>query len=320
MVESDVNDMRRRYGKFSNPETSEESHILYGEFNELDGEGNLKEGGNKTTTTLSLEMIKEESERKAFIGLKKGDTLDFNPLHVLKNESEVASMLKLAKDSPAMESGYRFTIMTINQIEKAEMNQEFFDKIYGQGIVTTEDEFKTKVKEGIASYFQRESDRKLKKDLRLKMLEELNIPLPDDFLKRMLKANQEKGKEVDEHTFEHEYFHLSEDLRWNLINGKIAKSNTLEVTEDEVNAVAKQMMHQQFANYGVYDLDAAKLDDLAKRYLAEENNREKIERSILDQKVFEFIKPQLKLDITELPYEDLVNKLSEKTEHELEHH
>ncbi len=320
MVESDISDLRRRYGKFSNPEVSDEGNILYGEFNELDAEGNIKEGGNKTTTTISIEMIKEVNERKPFIGLKKSDTVNFNPLNVFKNETEVAAMLKVEKDSPALQSDYRFTVMTINKIEKAELNQEFYDKIYGEGVVKTEDEFREKIRAGIASYFERESDRKLKKDIRHKMLEELNVPLPDDFLKRMLKASQDKDKALDDHAFEHEYMHLSEDLRWNLINGKIAKSNSLEISEEEVTTVAKQVLHQQFANYGVYDMDPAKLDDLAKRYLAEENNRERIERSILDQKVFDFVKPQLKLDVTELPYEELVKKLNEKTEHELEHH
>ncbi|MCX6290949.1 MAG: trigger factor [Bacteroidetes bacterium] len=320
MVDNDLGDLRRRYGKFSNPEVSEETNILYGEFNELDPDGNLMEGGNKTTTTLSVEMIKEVHDRKPFIGLKKNDTVDFNPMNVLKNEAEVAAMLRVDKISPALLSNYRFTVMTINQVEKAELNQEFFDKIYGEGVVKTEEEFRAKIREGIASYFGRESDRKLKKDLRLKMLEELQVPLPDDFLKRMLIANQEKGKELDASAFEHEYFHLSDDLRWNLINGKIAKTNSLDISEEEVVVVAKQVLHQQFANYGMYDLDAAKLDDLSKRYLAEENNREKIERTILDQKVFDFVKPQLKLDIQEFPYEKFIEKIAEKTEHELEHH
>ena len=70
--------------------------------------------------------------------------------------------------------------MTINQIEKAELNQEFFDKIYGEGVVKSEDEFKDKIREGIAAYFSRESDRRLRKDLRQVMLEELNVPLPDE--------------------------------------------------------------------------------------------------------------------------------------------
>lgn len=321
MVESDINDLRRRHGKFSNPETSEETNILYGEFNELDPEGNLKEAGHKTTTSLAIELMKEVDSKKLFVGLKKGEHVNFNPMQAIKNETEVSAMLRVEKDSPALHADYRFTVMTINQIEKAELNQEFFNKIYGEDIVKSEEEFQAKIREGIASYFARESDRKLKKDLRHALLEEINVPLPDDFLKRMLKASADKKeKPMDEHAFDHEYVHLAEDLRWNLINGKIAKSNNLEITEEEISTVAKQVLHQQFANYGVYDLQAEKLDDLAKRYLAEENNREKIERGILDQKVFDFVKPQLKLDTIELPYEDFIKKLSEKTEHELEHH
>ena len=320
MVENDVNDMRRRYGKFSNPEVSDETNILYGEFNELDAEGNLKEEGNKTTTTVSIEMIKDVLDRKQFVGLKKGDIVNFNPLETFKNETEVAAMLRVEKTSAALQSNYRFTVMTINRVEKAEMNQEFFDKIYGEGVVKSEEEFKAKVHEGIASYFGRESDRKLKKDLRMKMIEEMNLPLPDDFLKRMLKANQDKDKQLDEHAFEHEYMHLAEDLRWNLINGKIAKTNNIEISDEEITTVAKQVLYQQFANYGIADMDVTKLDDVAKRYLSEENNREKIERSILDQKVFDSVKPQLKLDNIELPYEEFVSKLHEKSEHELEHH
>ncbi len=321
MVENDISDLRRRYGKFSNPETSDEKNILYGEFNELDAEGNIKEGGNQTTTTVSIEMIKDAEARKPFIGLKKEDTVNFNPLKTLKNETEVSAMLRVDKDSPALQSDYRFTVMTINQVEKAEMNQDFFDKIYGEGAVKSEEEFKEKVRSGIVTYFERESDRKLKKDLRQALLESMDIPLPDDFLKRMLKANQDKKEKVmDEHAFEHEYHHVAEDLRLDLINSKIAKTNSLEISEEEVINVAKQVLRQQFTNYGVYDIEAAKLDDLVTRYLTEQNNREKIERSILDQKVFDFVKPQLKLDVEELPYEDFVKKLNEKTEHELEHH
>src|SRR5688572_15599593 len=71
MISNDMDDMRRRYGKFSNPEAAEANHILYGEFQELDAEGTVKEGGHKTTTTLALEMIRNDEKRAPFIGLKK---------------------------------------------------------------------------------------------------------------------------------------------------------------------------------------------------------------------------------------------------------
>jgi trigger factor len=266
-------------------------------------------------------MIKDVQARKPFIGLKKEDTINFNPMKALKNETEVAAMLRVEKDSPSLNADYRFTVMTINQIEKAELNQEFFDKIYGEGTVKSEDEFREKVRSGISTYFERESDRKLRKDLRQALLAEMDIPLPDDFLKRMLKANQEKKEKLmDEKEFDHQYYHVAEDLRLDLINGRIAKTNSLEISEEEISTVARQVLRQQFANYGVYEMEEAKMDDLVTRYLSDGNNREKIERSILDQKVFDFVKPQLKLDVEELPYEDFIKRLNDKTEHELEHH
>jgi trigger factor len=318
MVENDVNDLRRRYGKFSNPEAAEAGHILYGEFTELGADGQPAEGGNQTLTTLALEMIRDEEKRKPFIGLKKDESVTFNPMQTLDNAAEVSAMLKVAREAAALNADYRFTVKTINQVEKAELNQEFYDKIYGAGTITTEEEFRAKVREGIASYFERQSDARLRKDLRSRLLELTALPLPDDFLKRMLKAGQEKP--LEEHDFEHQYYHVAEDLRWNLIQTKLAKAANITVTEEEIQAAARQAVQQQFFQYGMYDVDAAKLDDIARRYLGEGNNLERTERSLLDQKVFADLKTQVALDFRELPYDEYVARLNEKSAHELEHH
>jgi trigger factor len=225
MVEDDINDMRRRYGKFSNPEAAEETSVLYGEFVELEQNGDVKVDGNKTTTTLSIEMIKNAEERNKFIGIKKDESVRFNPKKAVENETELSAMLKVEKNSPAINSDYQFTIKTVNKIEKADLNPEFFDKVYGVGEVKTEEEFRSKIREGIASYFEKESDKKLQKDLHHIFLEENKLQLPDEFLKRMLKVRSEKN--MDDHEFEHEYFHLAEDLKWNLIQNKIAADQSL---------------------------------------------------------------------------------------------
>lgn len=317
MVEDDVSDIRRRYGKFSNPETSEETSILYGEFNELDETGAMKEGGNKTTTTISIEMIPEISGRKQFIGLAKGAEVTFNPKNTFRSETEVSSMLRVDKDSPAMNSDYKFTVMTVNKIDKAELNQELFDKLFGEGIVNSEEEFRIKIREGIASYFEKESDKKLKKDLRNAFLESNSINLPDEFLKRMLKANAEK--EMDEHTFEHEYYHVAEDLRWNLIQSKLSQKHDVKVEDEEIQEVSRQMIRQQFAQYGVPAPEMDKLNELSSNYLREENNYERIERMIRENKIFDVLKKEVKLDVHEMPYDQFVAKLNERTAHEMEH-
>lgn len=318
MIEEDMNDIRRRYGKFSNPESAEETSILYGEFNELDADGNIKEGGVKTTTTLAIDRMSSVNDRQKFVGLKKEDTIDYNPMAAVGNETEVAAMLKIEKSNPAMHANYRFTVMTISKIEKAELNQELFDKLYEAGTVTSEEEFRAKVKAGIESYFERESDRKLKKDLRNAILEATSIALPDEFLKRMVKANQEKP--VEEHDFDHQYYHLAEDLRWNLILGNIAVEQNIVLTEDEIRDASRALMRQQFAQYGIYDMDDAKVEEMSSRYLTEEGNYERFERTLREGKVFEYLKKTVKLDMTALPYDEFVARLNEKTAHELEHH
>ena len=274
--------------------------------------------GNKTTTTISIEMIKNDEERKKFIGVKKDEVVHFNPKNAIGNETELSAMLKVEKSSPAINSSYEFTIKTVNKIEKAELNQEFFDKVYGEGIVSTEDEFRSKIREGIGSYFEKESDKKLQKDIHQIFLEENKLQLPDEFLKRMLKLRSEK--KIEDHEFEHEYFHLAQDLKWNLIQNKIAADQSLSVTQTEILDTTRLMISQQFAQYGVAPPENEKLDELVGNYLQKDENHERLERTLLGQRVFDYLKKNIKLNITELPYDAFIEKLKEKTAHEVEHH
>lgn len=320
MVADDMADLRRRHGKFSSPEVSEETNVLYGEFEELDETGNTKAEGNKTTTTLSIEMVKDAIEKKQFVGLKKGDAVTLNPGKIFDNETEVSALLKVEKGSPEMNADYRFTVKTINQIDAAELNQELFDKVFGEGNVNNEEEFKAKIKEGIASYFERESDKKLRKDLKNYLLGKMEIPLPDDFLKRMIRANMKEDEQVSEQEFEHQYYHMAEDLRWDLIRNEIAKTNSITVNPEEITNLAAAMVRQQLAQYGMYDIEESRLKQFTDEYINKEGNAGRLEKSILDDKVFRQLKSQLKLDIHELNYADFTAKVTEKTQHELEHH
>jgi trigger factor len=318
MIDDDINEMRRRYGKFSNPEAAEMTSVLYGDFNELDENGEIKAGGNNTTTTLSIEMIKNEEEQQKFIGAKKDDVIRFNPMNAVRNETEVSAMLKLDKKAEALNSDYNFRVKTVNKIEKAEINQEFFDKVFGEGVVNSEEEFRNKIREGIASYFEKESDKKFQKDIKELILDENNIQLPDDFLKRLLKERQET--KIDGHNFEHEYFHMAQDLKWDLIQNKIAAEQSLKITNEELIDTARIMISQQYAQYGMAPPEMSQLDEIVKDYLKKDDNDERLSRSLLGHKVFDYLKKNLKLNMQELPYEQFIEKLKEKTSHEVQHH
>ena len=81
------------------------------------------------------------------------------------------------------------------------MNQELFDKVFGENVVTSEEEFKNKIKEALAEQFAPQSDFKFLTDTRDMLVEragELNFA--DDLLKRwLLAANEKNTKEkIDE--------------------------------------------------------------------------------------------------------------------------
>jgi len=317
MIESEISRLQRQYGEFLHPEAANENSILYGTFQELDQSLQKKEEGHTNTTTLSLSLIKDSNEQQKFMGAKVGDVIVTKPMTAMQNEAEVAAMLNVPKDSPALQADYSFTVISVNEIIKAEINQAFFDKVFGEGIVTSEEEFRKKIAETISSYYNNDGERKLRKDVKNMMLESHAINLPDDFLKRMLKSRNEGG---DSHDFDHQYFHLAEDLRWDLIKNKIAEMNSIRVEMKDVEAAAEVMVAQQFAQYGMAPPEKEKMDDIVKNYLDKEDNRERLYSVMLDQKVFEHIKQNLNLNTVELPFEEFEAKVQEKTAHEMAHH
>ena len=135
----------------------------------------------------------------------------------------------------------------------------------------------------------------MQKDIRIIFLEENKLQLPDEFLKRMLKTRQEKT--IDDHEFEHQYFHLAEDLKWDLLQNKIAADQSIKVTNEDVMDTGRVLMSQQFAQYGVAPPDSEKLDELVQNYLQKDDNNERLGRTLLSQKVFDHLKKNLKLTL-----------------------
>lgn len=70
-VDETINDIRKRYGSMSSPEISESEDVLFGEFAELDGDGNIIEDGLKNKSNLYIQYIKDEETKASLIGLKR---------------------------------------------------------------------------------------------------------------------------------------------------------------------------------------------------------------------------------------------------------
>ena len=136
----------RRYGEFKKEEATGEKDILKGKIEAVDEKGNqVPEGLFNENSTLAVDIIKDEEIKKNFIGKKENDSIDFDIRKAFPNEIEIAGLLgKKKEETEGLEGIFRFTIREITRFYSAEINQELFNRIYGENIVNSEEEFMKK--------------------------------------------------------------------------------------------------------------------------------------------------------------------------------
>jgi trigger factor len=299
----------RRYGKFEKADISEEKDILKGKIEALDEKGNpLLEGILADDTTLSIEVIKDKKVKKQFIGRAEKDSIDFDLRKAFPNDNEIAGLLKKQKEEVGkVEGDFRFTINEISRFRPAEINQELFDRIYGENIVHSEEEFRNRINEEISTNLRNESDYKLSIDLKKLAIEKSEFQLPEAFLKRwLLKVNEKTTEELVEKEFDT----FSRDLKWQLIRNKIARMNELKITEEELQKEAEKITRLHFSQYGLFYATDEQVANYAKETLKREEDAKRIADKILEEKVNVILKDIVKLENKTVSIEEF-NKLFE---------
>lgn len=294
----------RNYGTYVPVEQSEEKSMLKGRMAQLNDDGTEMEAGivNEDSKML-VTIIKDEEIKNKFIGLKVGETVSFDIQKAFPNNDEIAGLLNLKKqDLVLTTNNFSFTAKEVSSFVDAEINQELWDKIYGKDVVTSEEQFLEKITTEIAESYKAESEYKLKADIRTQLMAQATFELPNDFLKKWLKKTSEK--ELTDEVLEKEYPAFQEDIKWQLVKEKFIKENDLRITEEEVNELAKQVAMAQFRQYGMNNVPDEYLDEMAKRILSSEKEKKRIEEKKVEDKVLEFVKESINLEIKEITPEE----------------
>jgi trigger factor len=308
MLAKYIDDLRRRQGKFSNPDVSSDADILYGQFVELNADGEAKEGGISTTTTLAIEFVKNDKDK--FIGVKKDESIVFNPKKTIENTGEISSMLHISKEqAEALDSDFRFTIQTVNHIDKAELDQELFDKLYGAGTINSLEEFRNRIKTEVSAMFAPESDRMLKTAMTDHILGELALQLPDTFLKKWLMTVNEKP--ISNEELERDYPVYAKQLQWQLVTNKVLmESPEITITREELDQHSRQMIRGQFTRYGIHNIDEEKLDSYSQQMMKDEKEVKRMSNELLEVKVFQHMKSKVTLNPKPMAYADFVSMIN----------
>lgn len=193
-------------------------------------------------------------------------------------------------------------------MENAELNQELFDKVYGPGVVQSEEEFKEKIRKELQDFAEKSSENKLKDDLYLMLMEKTEVKFPDEFLKRFIKSSNEKP--IDDEQIEKEYPGFEKGLKWNLITSKISQENDIKVDMEEVKNFSKQQLRAQLAMYnpGGQGIEEQYIDMLNDNMMGKEDHVKKSYDGALEQKLFTFIESKVTVQDKATSFDEFFNK------------
>jgi len=263
VIQETLTDMKQRFGNVAYPDVSGENDNLFGEVIGSDGE--------KKSSYIPIAKV-EKKEQEKFLGRKKEDQVEFEIEKISSEPEVIARILNLPEQEAKDAKGkYTLTISTISHVEPAEVNQALFDKVFGNGIVKSEEEFLNKIKETISENYTRETEHLLNHEIEHFYVDHTTINMPDAFLKSWLKATSD-GKVTDD-VLEKEFNEYRNSLKWDLIKNKIAEDLKITVESEEVKNKAKLLIAEQFGGPAIADQLGDKLEAIADNYLAGQDGK-----------------------------------------------
>ncbi|HAE67840.1 MULTISPECIES: trigger factor [Sphingobacterium] len=292
-----IKNLRRSYGKMTNPEVSEEGDVLYATLKQD------KEEGLEKTTSIRTDIVEDAKIKKSLVGLKKDDVVKIDVKKAFKTE-DLARILGITEEeATALDvTKFELTVKNINRLEEADLNQEFFDKLFAEGEVTEEAQFTEKVKEEVENLFKQNSDQRLRNDMYTFGMEKVDVSFPEEFLKRWLKAT---NPSISEEELNEGFADFLNNLKWTIIENRVVTENGLEVKYDEVINLAKERIYAQIKMYNINEEPSdEQLNQFAIQLLQDREQGNRLFEEAKALKVFDHLKGLVKLNATDIEYKE----------------
>lgn len=303
LITKQVEDLRRRYGKLISSEAISAKDMVMGKFEELDGT-EVKADGISHSTTISMEFLENKSAIKLLTGKKINESFELDPKNVSKGPEDAAAMLGISPEAYAeLNSKFQFTVNDIKRMELAELNEEFFQKLFADE-VKTEADMNKRIEADLARMFEEDSDRLFTRNVYDMLLEKTSMTFPEAFLKRWIKTSAEKP--ISEEEIEKEFAAYLLSLKWQLIQTKIFKDNNIQLTNEEVIDFTKKLVIGNYAQYGMPAPEEAELLETAQRLLQNKEQANGIYDRLAERKLTDYFKSAVSMTKKEMKYDDFV--------------
>ena len=301
MLNEQIERIQKQYGKLIPKDKVEEGFDVSGTFsNEVKGIENR--------TTFSLDIFKDKKTAKQFIGKKVGDVVVLNTKGLFDDDHKLMDYLKVSHDDVhGLDVDVNFTIEEINATELAELNQELFDKLFGEGNVKSVEELKAKIKEDAEGQFAQQADQKFLNDVTESLIDNTKFDLPAEFLKKWIQNAGENPLTAEQ--AEAEYEKSEKGLRYQLIEGKVIVENNLQTTFEELKAFTANLIKKQMMQFGQMNPTDEEVDGIVARVLSNQDEIKRLSEQIMSEKMISLYKEKVPAKTKEVSYQDFIKEM-----------
>lgn len=308
-VQKYVENFAKRFGSVKSMDIVEEGEVnIKVEIQELDADKKVVEDGLNKESYL---FIEELAKPKKFIGKKFDDVVVVKAKDISEDPAQLQDILGMtAEEVEEFKGFFQMTIKEISTMEASPIDQSLFDKVYGEGAVKTEEEFRQKIKEEAGKMYVRETDKLMMNDVVEALLKETKFDLPTDFLSRWLHFSNEKIESIEDAK---EQLKKEEDgLRYQLIESKVAQTFDLKVEMEDVQNATRNLIKEQLAMYGQSDMPEEDLERIVQGSLQNQQEFQKIADQVFADKLMQTFKDNVKFKEKEISFEEFAKMMEEK--------
>lgn len=300
MIDEQVAFIQKQFGKLVSKEKVEEGDNIRVTVSNTDE--NIE-----NDTTFAVTDIRTKTNQKKFIGKKVGDEIVISTKGLFENEQKLAEVLKIDSEKAAgLEIEVTFKIEEITFQENAELNQELFDKLFGEGKVTSVEELKEKIKEDAEKQFESQADQKFSSDVIEYLVENTAFDLPKEFLIKWLQTAGETTL-TEEQAIE-EYNKSEQGLRYQLIEGKLIADHDLQIKFEEIKDYTSGLIKEQMAQFGQLEPSEDDVTNIVSRVLSNQEEVKRISEQLMNEKMVKLFAEKLVATEKEVSYKDFVKE------------
>jgi trigger factor len=262
---------------------------------------------NHAPKKISIDATKKEAFQLVK-DLKKEESVKVSKADLEANE-ELAKELSFSKDEVAHlhHDQMEVKVMDFFGLNLAELNAELFDKVYGEGTITTEEELRAKVKTELDEYFQQNADVHFVNKVLAQINEKEEVQLPEAFLVKWLVFSNEnvKTEEQAKEILEAE----KNQLKYQILEGKLMTDNEIQLDYADVLAQAEQLVRNQLAMYGIHHLPDEEVQKYAVEMLKDEEQVRQISSEVGMAKLKDVILAKSTKKETKISHDEFLEEL-----------